>query len=268
MRRIFPPVDDVAHVAELARDLTADGPAPSDVGDEELAHLYGYPSDRLWVRANMVGSLDGVATVQGVAEGLSSEPDRRVFRLLRALCDVVLVGAGTVRAEGYREPRVAERYAGLREANGQAPVPPVAVISRSLDLDVESELFAQERTRTIVLTCADAPGDRRARLAEVADLVDCGESTVSPSLALEALARRGLTRVLCEGGPSLLHELVAAELLDELCLTLSPLLAGGGEAHVLRGGPFPTPHGLQLSSILEEDGVLLTRYLRPGAARG
>jgi riboflavin-specific deaminase-like protein len=263
MRRIFPPVDDAARAADLARDVLTDGPAPAEVTDEELAHLYAYPHGHRWVRVNMVGSLDGVATVDGVAEGLSSDADRRVFRLLRALCDVVVAGAGTVRAEGYREPKVAEKYVGLRAANGQAAVPPVAVVSRSLDLDVSSELFAQQRTRTIVLTCSDAPDDRRRALAEVADVVDCGTSTVSLPAAFDALHARGLSRILCEGGPSLLHELVADDLLDELCLTVAPMLAGGGDRHVLSGGPFDAPRSLRLGSVLEEDGVLLTRYVRP-----
>jgi riboflavin-specific deaminase-like protein len=266
MRRLFPPTDDRSHALDLARDVLSDAPAVDELGTAELAHLYAYPHDRRWVRVNMVGSLDGTATVDGVAEGLSSDADRRVFRLLRALSDVILVGAGTVRAEGYREPRVAEQHAGLRAANGQDPVPPVAVVSRSLDLDPGTELFAQERTRTVVLTCEQAPADRRARLAEVADVVDCGATAVDLGSALDALAERGLRRVLCEGGPSLLHELVAGGHLDELCLTIAPVLAGGGERHVLHGGPFPVPAPLVLASLLEEDGVLLGRWVRPDHA--
>lgn len=266
MQRLYPVVHDPVHAIEHARDVIADAPSIDELSDHDVAAIYTYPPSERWVRANMVGSLDGVASVDGVTATLSSAPDRRVFRLLRALADVILVGAGTVRAEGYRPAKVAEQWSGLREANGQQPTPPIAVVTRSLDLDPESALFTGDGPRPIVLTCTDAPSDRRAALTEVADVVDCGPSSVDPASALDALNERGLRRVLCEGGPTFLHELVAAGLIDELCLTIAPVLVSGDERQVLHGPTFDPPRDFRLGTILEEGGVLLTRYLRPDVA--
>ena len=102
-----------------------------------LAALYAYPDiapgAAPWLRASMVASVDGAASLGGRSGGLSGDADRLVFSVLRSLADVILVGAGTARAEGYRPVRDGEVWASLRA--GRAPVPPIAVVTGKLDLD-------------------------------------------------------------------------------------------------------------------------------------
>lgn len=205
---------------------------------------------RPWVMANMVASVDGRAAVDGRTAALSGSADRAVFHLLRSLADIVLVGAGTVRAEGYGPVRA-------------APYPPVAVVTRSLDLDWSGPLFTEATQRTEVITCSTTDPARRQAAAEVAEVIVAGEGQVDLSRALAGFQARGRRVVLCEGGPHLLGELVAADLVDELCFTLSPLLAGGPEPGLLVASPILPPHRLALASLVEDDGALLLRYLRP-----
>jgi riboflavin biosynthesis pyrimidine reductase len=236
--------------------------------DAAIASLYAYrgptgagPQGPL-LRANMVGSLDGAAAVQGVSGGLSSPGDRRVFWALRALADVIVVGAGTARAEGYHPTRIKAPWDSLGLREGRPAAPPLALVSRSLELDPAAPLIAgaPADARTIVITCEASPADRRAALAGVADVIVAGDDAVDLKAALAALAGRGLGRILCEGGPRLLRDLTAAGVLDELCLTLSPILSGPGPVRVLGGDPFPAQR-LRLAHLLEEDGVLFARYV-------
>jgi riboflavin biosynthesis pyrimidine reductase len=243
----------------------------ADLGDAELddaalARLYAYPADSgsapgAWVRANMVASLDGAAVVDGQSAGLSSPGDRRVFWALRALADVIVVGAGTARAEGYHPTRTKEPWASLGLRTGRPAAPPLALVSQSLELDPATPLIADapDDARTIIITCESSPAGRRAALARAADVIVAGEHSVDLAAAFAGLADRGLRHVLCEGGPRLLTDIVAGGLLDELCLTVSPLLAGVGPVRILAGALFPA-HRLRLAHLLEEDGVLFARY--------
>jgi riboflavin-specific deaminase-like protein len=222
-------------------------PDPAD--DVDLAAAYAVPVTR-HVRANFVASLDGAATLEGKSAGLSNDADRRLFHLLRALSDVVLVGAGTVRAENY---------GGARAADGRTP-PPIAVVTRSCDLDPAARLFTDTRVRPIVLTCDASPADRRGRLADAADVIVAGDRDVDIASALDALADRGFNKVICEGGPHLLGWLVAADRLDELCLTLSPLIAGGSAGRIVDGLAGHVADPMHLLHVLEDDGHLFLRY--------
>jgi riboflavin biosynthesis pyrimidine reductase len=222
-----------------------DPAAVYDAGDR-TPHEAGRP----WLLANMVSSADGAATLTGRSGGLSSPADRELFHRLRRVADVILVGASTVRAEGYGPAR------------GEDP-PPIAVVSGSLALDWGSRFFTEAKARPLVVTTGTADPARRAEAAAVADVVVAGEQRVDPRLALAELGRRGHRVVLCEGGPSLLAEIAAADALDELCLTLAPLLAGGTSPRIL-AGPLPNaPVELDVTSVLEEGGALFLRYLRP-----
>jgi riboflavin biosynthesis pyrimidine reductase len=234
----------------------------SGLGDPDLARLYAYPSGR-WLRANMVSSADGAAILEGVTAGLSSRGDRHLFSLLRALADVIVVGAATARAEKYGPARERDFWPGLRQ--GRPPTPPVAVVSARLDLDPASRLIAAAppHARTIIVTTAQAPPDRRAELAGRADVIVAGEATVDLNAAVSALADRGYRRMLTEGGPRLLAQFIAAGLLDELCLTIGPLLAGPGAARIVSGSlPAAPPRPLELAHVLEDSGFLLCRYTR------
>jgi riboflavin-specific deaminase-like protein len=221
---------------------------PDESTDVDLRVAYAITAER-HVRVNFAASADGAVTVDGTSKGLSSDADRGLFHVLRSLADVVLVGAGTVRTENY---------GGAREAGDH--IPPVAVVSRSLDLDPAARLFTDTRVPPIVVTCADAPPERRKALAEIADLIVAGEDTVDVSAAIDQLADRGLKRVICEGGPHLFGWLAAANAFDELCLTLSPLLAGGRAGRILAGVETQLADPLRLAHVLEDDGHLFLRY--------
>jgi riboflavin biosynthesis pyrimidine reductase len=243
--------------------------------DAALAALYDYPDlgapPARWLRANMVASLDGAATVDGHSGGLSNEADQQVFAMLRAHADVILVGAGTARAEGYGPVRPESeglRWAWLRD--GRPPSPPIAVVTRALDLDFGSALLAEAPpdARTIVITTESAMPGSRAAAAQTAEVIVAGETSVDLKAAVDALAERGHQRISCEGGPHLLAQLAAAGLLDELCLTISPLLAGPGADRIVTGG-LPMPGGgtlpFTLAHALADEGHLLCRYVRRSA---
>jgi len=250
-------------------------PGGSALTDAALAGLYAYPDPGAppgrWVRANMVASLDGAATLDGRTRGLSSEADEQVFALLRALSEVILVGAGTARAEHYGPVRPESeglRWAWLRD--GRTPSAPIAVVTRALDLDPASPLLASAppHARTVVITTQAAPAERRAAVARTAEVIVAGETMVDMKTALDALAGRGYRRVLAEGGPHLLAQIAGEGLLDELCLTVSPLLAGPGADRIVAGG-LPMPGGgaqrFTLAHVLTDEAYLLCRYLRHGA---
>lgn len=243
----------------------ADAIAQRDqLADLQLAGLYAYPEPQ-WLRANMVASADGAGFLGGRTASLSSPADMHLFGLLRVLADVVLVGAGTARTEQYKPARRRPELAGLREASGgqdRPPAPPIAVLSRRLDLDFAAPLFtaAPPDARTILITCARSPDERRAAAARAADVIVAGELDVDLKEAVAALRDRGLGRILCEGGPHLLGEIAGDGLLDELCLTVSPVLAGPGPARVTAGAPFPA-RPMTLAHVLADDGFLFCRYL-------
>lgn len=240
-------------------------PLPTDDVDVHSHYAAGWTQPG-GLRVDFVSSLDGAATVDGKSEGLQTRGDNAVFAALRDLADVVLVGGGTARAEGYAPVELpAERVARRREY-GFAPVLPTAVISGHLNLDPDAALFTQAppAARTVVITCAAADRETRSRLQAVADVAICGEDAVDLAAARAALEDRGLRRILCEGGPSLFADLARARVADELCLSLTPLLAGPGALRVVRGTEWAEPRrDLTLAGLLEEEGALFVRYRLP-----
>ena len=251
-------------VGDPQRDRTGHQDGNEDGNDVEdaTAARYRWPDAvhrRPVVRAVIIGSLDGAAALDGRSAGLGGPADVRRFALLRDLADVVLVGAGTVRAEGYGGVRLDAHRADRRRRWGLAGPPPVAVITAH-GLDPDLPIFQDTETRPIVFTTAAAPPFPAA----LADVVVVGENSVDPAALLAELGRRGLRRVQCEGGPALLGDLVAAGLVDELCLTLSPTLVGTDGARTL---PRSLPAAVRWSLLhvdVEDDLV----FLRYGRARG
>jgi riboflavin biosynthesis pyrimidine reductase len=251
----------------------------AELDDREIAMLYGYPQvppGRAWVRANMVASLDGAAAGEdGRSGSVNTAADRRVFALLRALADVVLVGAGTARIEGYRRPRVRDPdLAALR--TGRAPHPSLAVVSRrglvpprlvepaeAPEADESRDPPAAGSGDALLVTCAaagaDAIGEARRALGSERVIV-AGDNDVDLAAAMGELSRRGLDRVLCEGGPHLLRDVAAAGLLDELCLTIVPRLVAGPQPRVLAGAHLAAD--LVPMALLESEGALLGRWSR------
>lgn len=220
-------------------------PSPGTV---DLDQAYAYPAagagQSRTVRANMVATVDGAASGgDGLSGSVSGEADKRVFATLRRLADVVLVGAGTARAEGYRPAAL-----------------PIAVVSGRLDLDLAAPLYTAAEHRTLVITCRSAPAAALEHAASVADVLICGEERVDVAAAVTALHERGYDHILCEGGPTLLRQVVAAGLLDELCLTLAPVLAGGDAGRILGGDPLTGARRVSLTQLLVDDGWLFARY--------
>jgi riboflavin biosynthesis pyrimidine reductase len=218
---------------------------------------------RPWVLSNFVAGIDGAIAIDGRVDGLSSPSDQEVFDLLRSLADVVLVGAGTFRAERYPPVRLSERLRAEREARGQPPVPGLAVVSRSLQLDWERPSFTQAQVRPIVVTSAASDPGTRERASQVADVLVAGDEHVDVAVALEALHERGHRVVLCEGGAALLAELLAGGLLDELCLTISPLV-GGDPSRIVADQPRPPLTRFELAQVLTAGHELYLRYLLRG----
>ncbi|MCP3820881.1 pyrimidine reductase family protein [Streptomyces sp. A3M-1-3] len=259
MRRLFPVTDQTSETAGAA------GAAGREWELDELADAYAYPAGEAhWLRANMVSTLDGAAQHDGRSQQISCDTDMRIFGTLRGLADVVVVGAETVRLEGYRPARAREAFAARREAAGQGPAPAIAVVSASLRLDFALPLFASPLVPTLILTGAGAPADRiQAAEKAGAQVLVAGEgAAVDPARALRALADRGLTRQLTEGGPRLLGQFVAAGVLDELCLTVAPMLTAGDAQRIAGGPAIAVPERFALASVLEEAGFLFTRYRR------
>lgn len=236
-------------------------PAAPDLSNEALLRLYTDGASEEWLRVNFVSSVDGAVTRDAVSGDLGGEADLRVFDLLRRLADVVLVAAGTVRAEGYGPMVLGDEAVAARGAAGLPPHPVFAIVSGSLDLDPASRVFTEAPVRPVVVTTGSSPAHRRSELAEVADVLVCGEQALDVGRMRAQLAERGLGRIHCEGGPSLLGALLAADAVDELCLTISPTLEAG-EAGRLAHGPIPQAREQRLAHVLTAGDVLLLRYLR------
>jgi riboflavin biosynthesis pyrimidine reductase len=229
---------------------------PSSV---ELSDAYDWPQPR-WVRACMVMGLDGsIAGPDGLSGSISSSTDRAVLSAIRRFADAYLVGAGTVRTERYSAVRSQPEAIERRLAAGQAAAPTLAIVSATCRFDWEDAEFTASDNQPIVLTVQSSDPADRAAAARWCEVVVVGEERVEPGAALAALADRGLTRVTCEGGDSLLTEMVRADALDEVDLTLAPVVAAS--ARPARPGPAALA-GMRLHQLLEDDGFLFARYFR------
>jgi riboflavin biosynthesis pyrimidine reductase len=236
--------------------------------DDALAALYAWPEPDSWpgragtpvVRANMIASLDGGATVDGRSAGLGNAADTRLFTLLRDLADVILVGSGTVRAERYGGIRLdADRRARRVRWGLSAEPPPIAVVT-TRGLDPQLPLFTDTETPPIVVTTHEGA---RA-VPEGARTITAGHDRVNLADAIGGLDAAGFRHIHCEGGPGLLGSLVAADLLDECCLTIAPLLLGSGAQPMLPVA-IDNPARWQLVTARVDGHHLFTRYRR---ARG
>jgi riboflavin biosynthesis pyrimidine reductase len=230
--------------------------------DEELVEHYAIGNRAApWLRANFIASLDGAATHEGHTRGLNNADDKRVFDLLRMLCDVVLVGAGTVRAEGYADLGIDRRAANWRVAGGLPAQPTLAVVSAALSLSPDLAALVRALVRPVIITLERSAPEKRLALSGVADVLLCGKDTLDCRAMLAALAQRGLRQVLCEGGPHLFGTLVEADCVDELCLTLSPVLENGSAGRIAAGAAQTTRH-MRLGHAISVGDMLMLRYER------
>ena len=213
--------------------------------------------DRPWVLLNLVLSADGHASIDGRVTQLTSPSDQRLFHHLRAQSDYILVGAATVRAEHYGPVRIGDDIAQQRVDAGRAARPTLVVVSRSLDLALERIVNAGQPV--VVLTCSASDVTRRAQLEQVADVIVAGDDIVDLRQGLAVLRRRGGTVVLCEGGAFLNSELAQAGLIDEICVTVAPVL--GGDPSTSSGALLHGSLRLELQHTHELEGNVFLRWL-------
>ncbi|OBB85746.1 hypothetical protein A5760_07030 [Mycobacterium colombiense] len=234
--------------------------------DGDLPRLYGYPEhDGTWVRANFITSVDGGATTGGSSGAMGGPGDRFIFNLLRELADVIMVGAGTVRIEGYSGAQVGAAERQRRQARGQSEVPQLAIVTGSGHLNRDMPVFTRTAVQPLVLTCTAAAEQTRRALSGLCEVLDCSgrdPEKVDEAALLAALGARGMRRVLTEGGPTLLDSLMQRDMLDELCLTIAPCLVGGQARRIATGsGQLLTR--MRCAHVLTDDaGYLYTRYVK------
>jgi len=213
-------------------------------------------ADRPYVYLNMVTSVDGRAALEGQSHALASDADTLLLTELRTLADAVLIGSGTLRAEGYGKLVGNPERVARRVAAGRPATPDAVLLSRSLDLPWDAGLFAAPEQPVIVYTGSDAEPPTVAAPLELVRLAD-----PTPAAALADLRARDVRALLCEGGPTLNRALLAAGVVDELFLTLSPLLTGSaGAPRIVEGDDLPAPVRLALEWVLRHDDELFLRY--------
>jgi riboflavin biosynthesis pyrimidine reductase len=235
-------------------------PSPQDLeGDAELEEFYTLPPGR-HVRANFVVSVDGAVEIGGRSRSLGAPADRAAFMAMRAVADAVMVGAGTARIERYGPVVISDDGQARRSARDQQPVPPLVVVSRRGLLSAEDRIFSGGH-RPIVVTTGSALAEH-PDLVDLADVLESGEDDVDLPRAVDRLFGMGLERILCEGGPSLLHSLLEHDLVDEICVTFSPVIAGSQHVRLSGDEPLAEPAYFGLDGLLEGDGLLMARYGR------
>lgn len=215
-------------------------------------------SDRPWVMANFVSTVDGAAVVDGGSTAINDEDDRAMFAAMRAVPDFIVVGAGTIRAEDYGPTSLDQRRREARLEARLEETPHLVVVTRSLDLEPGARVFGDPENRVTILTGPEPPADRFAALSEVADVVRLRSTGAEDLIHYMRMARV----VLCEGGPSLMGLFIAAGLVDEMALTIAPMLVSGHATRVSSGPMPPEPLDMRLDRVLYGDRSLFLRYLR------
>lgn len=229
-------------------------------GIADLLPFYADPPNG--VRANMIFSADGAAAFGGRAGPLSYTVDQQLLRSLRGFADVVLVGAGTVRAENYGPVRLTETQQAERHAEGRPDPPPIAVVSRTGEL-LPTRLFSDPYQPPILVTTERAAPAHRDPADRLSRVFAAGTDTVDLARAVKLLSDAGMPRILCEGGPTLLDELVEVGAIDEICVTLAPKLAASQPVrYAARPSPLPDPVGMRLDHVLVHDDNVFLKYSR------
>lgn len=242
---------------------------PRYVASVDPYNVYGLAArqakpDRPWLMINMISSTDGAIAVDGTSEALGNPADQLVFSAVRACADWILVAGGTVRVERYDLPRPGHRARQIRAATGGADRPGLAIVSGSLDLELDLPMFANQRADEdppLILTGCDASPKAVKGLSNVAEIVKLPSPRPTPQEILTELGRREAQVVLCEGGPSFNAQMADAGMVDELCLSISPLIAGGASPRVVHGSKRTLPLQMELAHLLEADHTLFARYL-------
>jgi riboflavin-specific deaminase-like protein len=236
-----------------------DGIALLPDSSAELDRYYGEPP--VGVRANMVMTADGAGAFHGRTKAISDDADQELLRHLRKHADAVLVGSATVQAERYGPVRLDPDAVAARKLGGRVPVPPIVVVTGRASLPATLPVFTHDGPRTIIAT-VEASAEQAAPLREVGDVVIVGKDAIDPKRLVDALAERGMERLLCEGGPYLLSQLVEHDLVDDMCLTVSPFLAGAQPTTLQPPSALPVPTRMRLRHVLTRNELLYLRFTR------
>jgi riboflavin biosynthesis pyrimidine reductase len=243
-------------------DRLLPGPV-ADATDTQLLNWYTHPATTgSRVSFNFVSSLDGAATLNGRSGDLGNAADRRIMVLLRRTADVILLGAGTVRTEGYSGELIDADGTQWRQNHSRSDRPCLAVVSGSLRLDPGLAFFTAAAQRPLVFTTAEADPGRRRNLEKVADVITCGQRRLDVDVLIRELKGLGHSRIHSEGGPHLFGTFQQAGRVDELCLSVSPVLTGGpGTRIAVSPHEHPTPRRMRLAHVLRSGDMLFLRYL-------
>jgi len=238
-------------------------PRPGETTPEDLISRLDLgsraPAQRPYVVANMVASLDGKAVADGQTRALSSAVDRALFHQLRTQVDALLVGAGTMRVERYGRVPKSDELRAKREHEGLEPEPLTVIVSGRLDLAPDLPLLQAHGAPVVIAT-----GAQHELEGVAADLAYLRTGSDLPVMLARLRAEHGVRSVLCEGGPTLLSFLMAAGLVDELFLSVSPQVLGGSGLTIVGGRVLPEPLGAELVWLCEASGELFGRWrLRP-----
>jgi riboflavin biosynthesis pyrimidine reductase len=229
---------------------------------EDLVGLYmsddRKADGRPWVLVNFISSADGGTAIAGKSSSLGDPDDKAVFQAMRAVPDVILVGSGTVEAENYQPVALDEERRERRLAAGLTEVPVLAIVSGRLSFDPEARVFSDPEHRPMVITGPNADPAKLAMLGDAADVVILDDVTPKSILARLSAAKV----ILCEGGPTLVGQFVAEHLLDELALTVAPVMIGGRSARIAHGDLADPPVEMRLDRQLIGDRSVFLRYLR------
>ncbi|MEE8407254.1 MAG: dihydrofolate reductase family protein [Acidimicrobiia bacterium] len=217
--------------------------------------------DRPWVMFNMVESVDGGTAVDGGASALNDADDRALFLAMRAVADVVLMGAETIRSEGMGPVRMSEEMSRYRAKAGLEGVPRMVILTRSLSLNPEARVFSDPDERPTILTGNEADQDRLDALSEVADVAQI--DNLDGNGIVDHLGAAKV--ILCEGGPTVNSVLMAAGMGDEINITMSPMLALGESKRIAHGEPLQPPINMRLDRVVSGDRSLFLRYIRASA---
>ena len=234
-------------------ELLHPGRGPVSV-DEQLADLRlaeRAPGDRPYMVLNMVASIDGRTTLGGHVGALTGPVDQRVVYRLRTQADALMVGAGTARNERY----------GALVPSELGPQPLVVIVSGSVELPRDLPLLHEPDTRIVIATTSDAElGFEHLAQVEYLRFDGAGGRVPCGDLCRALHADYGIRSVVCEGGPSLNEALLADVVVDELFLSLAPMLVGGGERTLVDAAPSHGPRPARLVSVATADDYLFLRY--------
>lgn len=211
---------------------------------------------------NMIASSNGLATLDGLSGKLGGDEDRELFKTLRSMADFILVGLKTVLEERYNPPKLDNELAAFRESSGKDRLPRLVVASNSLEIDPEIPLFESELYSPILVTSESSPLNKRQSLAKKYDIVLSGEERVDFREAINALTKGKGGIILVEGGPSINKQLVAADLFDELCITVSPFHSNDASGELVTTDKSYPDGYMEEARRIEVNDYIFYRYLR------